>query len=212
MRLRTSLSSHFITVFMMLGLLMSVINAYAADHTDSPLAQADPAADINDFYVFRSTDSGDPTETSRTVFVMTVFPFAEAGASFSDAIDYEFVILDLDTETSLIITCNLADGQMGCTGSNGAVAISSDGSDDDPLRLQAEPMIMHAGLTDDPFFFDLTDFLTVYSSTDPSVLLDASGVDTFAGANVLSIVVDVHQSQLPGTNLAVWARTVRQGN
>ena len=66
---------------------------------------------------------------------------------------------------------------MGCTGSNGAVAVSSDGSDDDPLRLQAEPMIMHAGLTDDPFFFDLTDFLTVYGSTDPSVLLDATGAD-----------------------------------
>ena len=143
---------------------------------------------------------------------MTVSPFAEAGATFSDAVDYEFVILDLDSDNSLVITCNLTDGQMGCAASNGAVAVVADSDTDDPLRLCAEPMIMHTGLTDDPFFFDLSDFTAVYGSGDPTALLDDAGTDTFAGANVLSIVVDVHQSELPSTNLAVWARTVRQGS
>lgn len=202
--------NQLITVVMTIMLLAGTV--FAADHTDSPAAQVDPAADINDFYVFRSTDAGNPANNPRTVFVMTVSPFAESGANFSDAVDYEFVVVDLDSEVTFVITCNLTDGEMGCTGSNGAIALTANADTDDASRLTAEPMIMYTGITDDPFFFDLNDFLTVYGSADPTVLLDDTGADTFAGSNVLSIVVDVHQSELPGTNLAVWARTVRQSN
>ena len=212
MHLHRSLLSRIIMILNTLTLITGAALVHAADHTDSPAVEADPAADINDFYVFRSTDAGDPANNPRTVFVMTVSPFAEAGATFSDAVDYEFVILDLDSDNSLVITCNLTGGQMGCIASNGAVAVAASSDTDDPLRLRAEPMIMYTGLTDDPFFFDLNDFIAVYERGDPSVLLDETGTDTFAGANVLSIVVDVHQSELPGTNLAVWARTVRQGS
>ena len=195
-----------------LGLSLSfTMSALAADHTDSPAVQNDAAADINDFYVFRSTDSGNPANNPRTVFVMTVFPFADSSASFSDAVNYEFVIVDLDSENVMVITCGLDDQQqMQCASSAGDQAVVADGGTDDQSRFSAEPLIMYTGLRDDPFFFDLVDFLAVYESGDPTVLLDDAGVDTFAGANTLAIVVDVHQNNLPGTNLAVWARTVRR--
>lgn len=205
------LTHRFVSSLTVLSLWLGlVMTASAADHTDSPAVQNDPAADINDFYVFRSTDSGNPANNPRTVLVMTVLPFAEAGANFSDAVDYQFVIVDVDTENSLIITCRLVDQAMQCISSNEDVAVAADADSDNPSRFTAEPLIMFAGLRDDPFFFDLNDFLTVYGSGDPSVLLDDTGTDTFAGSNVLAIVVDVHNSALPGTNLAVWARTLRR--
>lgn len=204
-------TTRLISLVMMLSLASSVMtSAFAADHTDSPAVQNDAAADINDFYVFRSTDSGNPANNPRTVFVMTVFPFADENATFSDAIDYEFVVVDLDSDNLLVITCHLENSEMKCLTSDNGEAVVADSESDNALRFSAEPLIMYTGLRDDPFFFDLVDFLTVYESGDPTVLLDENGADTFENANVLAIVVDVHQNALPGTNLAVWARTVRR--
>ena len=42
--------------------------AMAADHLDAPTSEADPAADINDLYVFESTDDENPLP-GRTVLV-----------------------------------------------------------------------------------------------------------------------------------------------
>ena len=50
--------------------LLFVQSTRAADHLDAPGSTADPAADINDVYVFRSKDPAAGT-TKRTVFVMT---------------------------------------------------------------------------------------------------------------------------------------------
>jgi hypothetical protein len=205
------IKTRLVSLIVALGLIPSfTLSALAADHTDSPAVQSDAAADINDFYVFASTDSGDPANNPRTVFVMTVFPFADSSASFSDAVDYEFIAVNLDDGATFVITCGLVEGQMQCTSSDGGTALVAEAGTDDVLRFRAEPMIMYSGLRDDPFFFDLVDFLNVYESGDPTVLLDDTGSDTFAGAGVLAIVVDVHNTALPGSNLAVWARTVRR--
>lgn len=64
--------------------------AFAADHRDAPTANADPAGDINDVYVFL-----DPKDPSRLVLAMTVFPFAvssSTGYAFSKDILYQLKI------------------------------------------------------------------------------------------------------------------------
>lgn len=203
-----------------LGALVALAPAaMAADHLDSPAAQADPAADINDLYVFRSTDSENLDAVPRTVLVMTVSPLADDTTRFSDAVSYEFVAVDLDTSTEYVISCVATDAAgeqiVTCTAPDGIITdVTTFGDETDGTRAAGGvDIISFAGLRDDPFFFDLEDFQTVYGSGDPSELVDDTGTDFFAGANTLAIVVDVKNSVFGGaTNLGVWARTVRQGN
>jgi hypothetical protein len=56
-----------------------------SDHGSGPRALADPASDIADLYAFPS-----PSRPGALVLVMNVFPFAEPGTLFSDAVDYRF--------------------------------------------------------------------------------------------------------------------------
>jgi hypothetical protein len=58
---------------------------------------------------------------------------------------------------------------------------------------------LRAGLFDDPFFFDLVGFNNGFNFT---------GADTFAGANVSAIVLEVPSSDLGAQNVGIWARTL----
>lgn len=201
--------------------------AMAADHRDSPALEADPAADINDLFVFRSTDSDNLPASARTVFAMTVAPFADENARFSDAVDYEFVVFDLDNAAQeWVITCSAStpDDQgnqsVRCELPNGSFDETDFNDTTDGARNTNPDLIAFAGLRDDPFFFDLSSFLQVYQSLlagnpDPTPLVDEDddGTDTFAGSNTLAIVVDVRNSVFAGAQtLGVYARTVRRAN
>ena len=63
----------------------------SADHRDSPLSSEDPAADINDVYVFVS-----PTDSTKVIFAMTVNGFAvpavRSSYSFGTDVLYQFKI------------------------------------------------------------------------------------------------------------------------
>src|SRR5690349_12425654 len=65
--------------------------APAADHREAPLISEDPAADINDVYVFKS-----PTDSTKTVLAMTVNPFISPtnalASHFSNEVRYRFNI------------------------------------------------------------------------------------------------------------------------
>jgi len=64
-----------------------------------------------------------------------------------------------------------------------------------------------AGVRDDPFFFDLVQFKKIIAG-EASAFRNP-GVDTFAGTNVLAIVVELPSSLLGGTKLSVWGSTSR---
>lgn len=189
--------------------------ALAADHLDSPGASNDPAADINDVYVFRS-QATDAANTRRTVFVMTVVPLASADSRLSPDVEYRFRVSENGAEGSnldIVCTATMGPEQMiTCTGPTGAtdtVAFNAVEAGDG----NADAMRIFAGLRDDPFFFDLEDYLAVAS--DPSMvnlLLDADGEDFFAGLNTIAIVVDV-KNEIFGnaTVLNVQAVTNRSG-
>ncbi len=204
----------------LLALMLTMVSlgtgvAWAADHLDSPGAQNDPTADINDVYVFRS-QAADAVNTSRTVFVMTVVPAASPDARFSPNVEYVFWIKEEGADNRLDITCTASEGpdqEITCSGPNGATdSIAFDVVDaGDGL---ADDMRVFAGLRDDPFFFDLDAFFAVVGDPEQvGQLLDEEGTDFFADLNTLSIVVDV-KNEIFGnaTNLEVYAFTNRVGH
>ena len=66
-----------------------------------------------------------------------------------------------------------------------------------------------AGPRDDPFFFDLTRFKEIIAGTQTG--FRNTGVDAFAGTNVMSVVVEVPKSTLNSTGkLNVWLETKKK--
>ena len=204
-----------VPVFVAAGLLLVGRSSNAADHLDAPGAEADPAADITDLFVFRSKDPA-AGATKRTVFVMTVFPLADQQSRFSDKVDYEFRIEDAaDATKKMNIKCTADTGtpqKVTCTGP-GSVTRTTDVGAVNAGDAANDDMRLFAGLRDDPFFFDLEAFKKVQADpTQVGLLTDNQGTDFLAGANVLSIVVDVKNSVFNGTTkLAVHAATTRTG-
>lgn len=196
------------------GMMLLAVPANSADHLDSPGAAADPAADINDVYVFRSLDPA-AVNASRTVFVMTVVPLADETSRFSTNVSYEFRIKESGTDNQLDIVCTASGVEMQeitCTGPS-EVSDSVMFNAVEPGNALLDNMRIFAGLRDDPFFFDLDAFNTVVG--DPAqvgLLVDEMGTDFFAGLGALTIVVDV-KNEIFGlaTRLEVQGVTVRNG-
>ena len=194
------------------GLLLWQKTIQAADHLDAPGAMADPAADINDVYVFRSQDPG-AGATDRTVFVMTVSPLADTNSRFSDKVDYEFRIQEIGGSGSFTIKCNAnsATPQVITCVAPGAVSKSVEFNVIDAGDAANDDIRIFAGLRDDPFFFDLAEFQQVVADpTKVSLLTDNTGTDFLGGKNVLALVVDVKNSVFgSATQLKVHGATNR---
>lgn len=199
--------------------------AGASDHRDSALLTANPAEDIADVYTFDS-----PENPNNLVLAMTVsgfIPPAEIATAFFDPdVLYQIKIdKDGDAVEDLVI-------QAFATGSSahqvmhfrGPVAPSSVGGANTVVRgaetatvrvsHSADPIIaarkgikVFAGVRDDPFFFDLVQFNNVVSGAAAS--FNNPGADTFAGFNVLAIVIELPKSVLGDNTLGVWGTTSR---
>jgi hypothetical protein len=183
----------------------------AADHLDAPGMTSpggDGSLDINDVYAFQS-----PMNPANTVLVMTVNPAAGAisGTTFSSGTRYEFLIDrngDAQEDARIRIT-------FGRPQRDGRQKVKVEGP-----RFEAEGYTgtnlkvkgggwAHAGLFDDPFFFDLAAFQQLV--TGPRAFCDAGTTDFFAGLNTSAIVIEVPSHKLGPNNIGVWARTTRSG-
>ena len=180
--------------------------ALAADHRDGPLASGDPAADLNDVYVF--INPNDPTET---ILIGTVFPDAPDGARFSDAVDYQFFV-DNGSGTPSTITCSFADGGQTYLCNNASGSLSATGRVEQTVA--SANFRVFAGLRDDPFFFDGPQFNAI--RLGQAAGFRDPGVNSFGSFNTLSIVMGIKSSQLTnnGANpvLKVWSASNRQGD
>ncbi len=67
---------------------------------------------------------------------------------------------------------------------------------DDVQIAEKDGMKFFAGPREDPFFFDFNQYNAILAGTASS--FNNPGADTFAGTNVLSIVVEVPKSMIPG--------------
>jgi hypothetical protein len=201
---------------------------FAADHIDAPAVTGPGSTslgnDITDIYAFQS-----PADNSKMVFVMNVqgllSPAASATATFPSNVMYEFNIDNSgDNVEDLVIQCLVQNGKMRVygpvavgtpgtvstvktSGPTTEVAVTAYASSGSPnTASNANGTRIFAGPRDDPFFFDLVRYLDILAGTQPG--FRNPGVDTFAGTNVMSIIIEVPKSLLgTAATINVWGET-----
>ena len=208
-----------------LGLALTgvlAITLIAADHIDAP-AVAGGKSDITDFYVFQGAN------TNNMVFVANVqgliTPMASTSASFDENVMVEFNIDNNgDNVEDLVIQAIPRGGKMyffgpvapGTAGTSstvktanalGSVDITAYGST--AVIASQNGASMFAGLRDDPFFFDFGQYSAIIAGDASS--FNNPGTDTFAGSNVMSIVIELPKSLLGGSGtLNTWVESKKK--
>jgi hypothetical protein len=199
---------------------------FAADHIDAPAVtganSTSTGADITDIYAFQS-----PADNSKMVFVMNVqglmSPAVTSAANFPGNVLYEINIDNTgDNVEDLVIQALVQNGKLRVYGpvapssagtsstvrTNGTVtetSVTTYGSSS-PLVGNNNGIKIFAGPRDDPFFFDLARFKEIIGGTQTG--FRNPGVDTFAGTNVLSIVIEIPKSLLGSApTINVWGET-----
>lgn len=211
---------------------------FAADHIDSPAAVAEPTADITDLYAWMSDDAENlnlildvhPFATGESAFsteVQYVF-HVNSSAAYGEA----------QTETAIV--CQFAsETEVECWVGDGGDYVAGDATGGAGITSESGMTRVFTGLRDDPFFMEFTGFtetvgavvaaapsLTFDEAGCPNVDEATSGVlvgqlqsgmegaaasDTFEGAGVLSLVLQVDKDLVTsgGPLLGVWASTHR---
>ena len=209
----------FITAFVCLVVAAAGI-IYAADHIDAPAVTNKPT-DITDVYVFRGQNPDNMVFVANTQGLLS--PGATADAGFDENTMMEFNIDNTgDNVEDLVIQCIAKNGKMKVygpaapkvTGTISYLNINKLSVQTDITKYGQDALSaigdngvkVFAGPRDDPFFFDLVRFRQVIAGTASS--FNNPGNDTFAGTNVMAIVVEVPKSLL-GSNGAinVWAES-----
>lgn len=213
--------------YSVLGLaLMSSIIVYAADHIDAP-AVAGTKSDITDFYAFQS-----PSNSENLAFVANVqgllSPAATTSASFSSNTMIQFNIDNTgDSIEDLVIQVIFANDKAYAYGpvapsvtglSSGvefdavnqiSVDVSEYGSD--PEIRSEGGMKFFAGPRDDPFFMDFAQYGEVIAGNASG--FNSPGSDTFAGTNVMSVVIEVPKAMLGNVDsINTWVSAKEQTN
>lgn len=194
----------------------------AADHIDAPAVQGG-TSDITDFYAFQGEN------TDNLVFVANVqgllSPAATGSAMFDENVMVEFNIDTTgDNVEDLVIQATPRDGKMyffgptapSSTGidskvetlsNESYVAITPYGSD--AIVATNNGMRFFAGPRDDPFFMDFAQYSAIIGGMASS--FNNPGSDTFAGTNVMSIVVEVPKTMIGGSGtINTWVESKRK--
>ncbi len=209
-----------ITVLSLAAMTVGLVLFLSADHIDAPKV-TDSAQDIADFYAFAS-----PTQSDNMVFVATIqgllSPGTTGAAQFDENTLIEFNIdNDGDNVEDLVIQAIPRDGNMVVFG---PVAPSMKGtqssilSDADRVEVEITQygedakigsnngVQVFAGPRDDPFFFDLGAYSDILAGNATG--FSNPGTDTFAGTNVLAVVVEVPKSKLgSAATINTWVET-----
>ncbi len=191
----------------------------SADHLEAP-AVSGGTSDITDFYAFRAQN------TDNVVFVANLQGFLSPGdtssASFDENVLVEFNIdTDLDAVADLVIQAIPRDGKMyffgptapTASGLNSSIATTATQNvvDITPYGTSAITstnggMTFFAGPRDDPFFMDFAQFGEILAGNATG--FNNPGTDTFAGMNVLSIVIEVPKSMVGTSGMVnTWVET-----
>jgi len=211
--MRTRTLATFGTALVVLTVGAAPFLTSAADHLEAPLAVANGDLDITDVYAF------DGANRKKTVLVMNVNPFAGAvsGTQFATDAEYRFNIDRTGgpaAEDVYTVTFgdDAPDGKQSLDLWKDGMLVLSGKTGNANVGGGAK---LYAGVKDDPFFFDLVSFRRwrdpdgdgAYTYTGPTAF---DGIDTFRGANVSTIVLEIPDSWL-GASANAWGSTVRDG-
>jgi hypothetical protein len=203
------------------GVGATALVAVGADHLDAPMV-AGLSKDINDLYVFEN-----PSNPDNVVMVLTVDPLQAPQAAGTalppfnsnvlyqikidtngDAVEDQVIQARFtgpdDEESQMVhivgpkkpavtgvenqvLTGSVATGAVGTTVTGGSIVRA------------------YAGLTDDPFFIDLSDLKDILAGKATG--FTAPHQNALAGVNTLAIVVEVKESMLGADKVGVWATT-----
>jgi len=196
----------------------------AADHIDSPAVTNQPS-DITDLYVFRGENPDNLIFVANTQGLLS--PASTANAKFDENTMIEINIDNNgDHVEDLVIQCIAKNGMMrvygpfkpSVTGTTSYLGINNFTAQVE-ITPYGQPAIIaeqkgvkvFAGPRDDPFFFDLVRFRQIIAGTATS--FNNPGNDTFAGTNVLGLVVELPKTMLGGNGtIDVWAETKKKTN
>ncbi len=217
-RKKIILTSIVAAVFITAGIM------YAADHVDTPAVTSQPS-DITDLYVFRAVDPANLVFVANSQGLTS--PANSATLKFDANTILEFNIDKTgDNIEDLVIQCKY-DAASNKMQIYGPIAPSATGTKSKlEGNLTAEVAVTaygsnvvsgtgttgikaFAGTRDDPFFFDLNRYKAILAGSAPG--FTAQGSDTFAGTNVLSVVLEVPKSLIGATgNINVWLETKKK--
>jgi hypothetical protein len=192
---------------------------WAADHIDSP-AVKNQSTDITDVYAFRGADPNNLVMVGNTQGLLA--PSATAAAKFDVNTLLEFNIDNNNDNVEDLVVQAIYDGskmkfygpvapsQKGTRSQlegpvTAEVAVTPYGSSPN-IGTGTNGMKVFAGPRDDPFFFDLNQFNKIIGGT-------ATGFnDSFAGTNVLSVVVELPKTLLNASTgkINLWMETKKK--
>lgn len=198
----------------------------AADHIDAPsvtgAGNVSIGSDITDVYAFANGDN--------MVFVVNtqglLSPSATAAAAFDEEVMLEINIDNdnvKDNIEDLVIQATFDNGKVNVRGPRapittgltstlvGGASVSANITEygEAPVIGTSGGIKIFAGPRDDPFFFDLAQYKLVIAGT-ASAFTSPNGTDTFAGTNVMSLVIEVPKSQLGTGTINIWATSNRK--
>lgn len=214
------------TKFLMAAAIVGIATlvAVAADHIDAPAVQGG-TSDITDFYAFQGEN------TSNIAFVANVQGLLGSGSDTQNAAFDENVLIEFNIDNTgdnvedLVIQAIPRDGKMyvfgptapSQTGLNSTIASNAANQ----LSVDITPygqsaivessggMMAFAGPRDDPFFMDFAQYSQIIAGNATS--FNNPGADTFAGSNVLSVVVEVPKSMIGGSGtINTWVESKRR--
>lgn len=203
-------------------LAVTGLTLVAADHIDAPSVTGN-ASDITDFYAFQGQDTNNLVFAVNTQGLLT--PGATAAATFNENVMIEVNIDNTgDNVEDLVIQAIRRGDKMYFFGpyapsikgktstidtaqAAGSVEISKYGQS--AIVSTENGMKFFAGPRDDPFFFDLGQYQAVIGGTATG--FKTTGTDTFAGTNVLSVVIEVPKTKLgTAASLNTWVETKKK--
>lgn len=212
-------------IALILGCAVVIIGGVvlASDHNDAPAVKG-TVNDITDLYVF----AGQGADSTNLVFVGNtqglLAPSATGAAQFDPNTMIEFkidnngdnvedLVIQAVDSANTIVFYGLAKPTLTGTRSKletsariGSVAVTSYTATSPTVVTTTSGIKLFAGPRDDPFFFDLNQFHKILAGTATG--FNNPGTDTFAGTNVMSIVVEVPKTMLNSTGkLNVWLTT-----
>lgn len=205
--------------------LVGTIIVFAADHIDAP-AVKDTKADITDFYAFQGSSESNLVFVANTQGLMS--PTATGNATFSENTMIQFNIDNTgDNIEDLVIQVIFADGKAyaygpvapSTTGLSGGIEFDATNSVSTDITTYGQEaqigtsgsMKLFAGPRDDPFFMDFAQYGEIIAGNASS--FNSPGSDTFAGTNVMSVVVEVPKSMLGSAEtINTWVQARNRTN
>ena len=198
--------------------------AIAADHIDAPAVQGG-TSDITDFYAFEGEDN------SNIAFVANVQGLLGSGSDTQNAAFDENVMIEFNIDTNgdniedMVIQATARDGKMyffgpvapSQTGLNSTIVTTTANQASVDITTYGETAMVEnsngmkffAGPRDDPFFMDFAQYGQIIAGNATS--FNSPGADTFAGTNVMSIVVEVPKSMIGGSGtINTWVESKRK--